>query len=226
MCLKEITDHAFHRSSPELSDRCIVLLKAFRNQMSCGAPRVISKAASTCWYLFTDACYEPSDDLWKCGLGGIIVDELGQPCRFFSIKLTDKQISLLGGDVKKTIIFEAEMVALILGLKLWSSFVSHALAVCFVDNNSARDIAISASGRSKFALALVDVLLRSESELGFYPWFARVPSPSNPADKPSRNSFKHLLDLGVSRDENPSCLNDLVLEVCKVESELSSQKGG
>ena len=86
--------------------------------------------------------------MWKCGLGGIIVDELGKPFRFFLVKLTDKQISLLGGDVKKTIIFEAEMVALILGPKLWSSFVAHAIAVRFVDNNSARDIAISASGRS------------------------------------------------------------------------------
>ena len=75
-------------------------------------------------------------------------------------------------------------------------------------------------------MALVDVLLKSESELGFYPWFARVSSPSNPADRPSRNSFRHLLDLGVVRDENPRCLNDLVLEVCKVEKELFGQKGG
>ena len=32
----------------------------------------------------------------------------------------------------------------------------------------------------------MDILLSREMEAGVYAWYARVPSPSNPADAPSR----------------------------------------
>ena len=36
--------------------------------------------------------------------------------------------------------------------------ISNAMVICFIDNNSARDISISAPGRSSFSMALVEVL--------------------------------------------------------------------
>ena len=178
LCLKEVTNHAFRSSSCLLSARCKVLLNLLKERLANGQPRSISLAAGSCWYLFTDACYEPDHPTWQCGLGGILVDVAGQMRQFFSTQLSDSQIVSLGGDRKKTIIFEAELITVILGIRLWLDIIRNSQVVCFIDNNSARDVAISAGGRSKCALALVDALLRAEHVGTFYPWYARVPSPS------------------------------------------------
>ena len=90
--------------------------------------------------------------------------------------------------MKKTVIFEAELVALILGMHLWSKFISNSPCVFFVDNNSARDIAISGHARTEPGSTLVGSLLLLEDALGIVAWYARVASASNIADAPSRCS--------------------------------------
>ena len=165
-----------------------------------------------------DACYEPNHPSWRCGLGGILVDSTGQPIQYFSLCLSDEQISSLGGDGKKTIIFEAEMIAVILALKTWQEIIRNSMLVAFIDNNSARDIAISASGRSDSSMALIEVLLRSEEGGAFYPWYARVPSPSNPGDRPSRGETEWLDALGVDR----ICVSDLLSVVIKEVAQIKN----
>lgn len=69
---------------------------------------------------------------------------------------------------------------------------------------SARDVAISASGRSKMPW------------LWLTPFFvlnARVPSPSNPLDRPSRNCVNWLLNDGVVRREAESFLSSVIDEL-------------
>ena len=73
-----------------------------------------------------------------------------------------------------------------MGVSLWEAMLDSAPAVFYIDNNSARDVAISGSGRSRVVNCLIDRLLTSETNSSCFPWFARVPSPSNPADGPSR----------------------------------------
>ncbi len=71
LCLRVISDHAFHSSSCSISSRGKVLLNLFRERMASGQPRIISLASGSCWYLlFTDACCEPDRPSWCCGLGG------------------------------------------------------------------------------------------------------------------------------------------------------------
>jgi hypothetical protein len=104
---------------------------------------------------------------------------------------------MLGGAVKKTIIFEAELLALIVSFVLWRNLVCNSPVVFYVDNNSARDVAISANSRSKLIAGLVEQLLKVENTSSCFCWFARVPSPSNPADGPSRGDVQVLLNIGV-----------------------------
>ena len=56
---------------------------------------------------------------WQCGLGGIIYNSNGAAVQAFSCCLFPDQIAALGGLVKKTIIFEAELLALIVSFVLW-----------------------------------------------------------------------------------------------------------
>ena len=57
----------------------------------------------------------------------------------------------LGAEYKKTIILEAELLAVVCALKLWNNVLSGSSTVIYVDNNSARDVAISRSARSEVA---------------------------------------------------------------------------
>ena len=113
------------------------------------------------------------------------MDPAGRVVNFFSTCLSEDYMTLLGAKTKKTIIFEAELLALILAFALWKLELVAAPLICFVDNNSARDVAISGSGRNAVARSLIDFLLKLEMAVCASPWYARVPTPSNVADGPS-----------------------------------------
>ena len=197
LCLKEITNHAFSAGSSSISIRLRQLLQLFQSQLLQGPPRKICGVSASCFYIFTDACFELDHPSWPCGLGGIIYGPNGLPIQAFSFCLTRSQMNVLGAAVKQTIIFEAELLALIVSFILWRNIVSCAPVVFYVDNNSARDVAISASGRSKLIAGLIEQLLKVEDVSSSFCWFARVPSPSNPADDPSRGEIQALSNSGV-----------------------------
>ena len=106
----------------------------------------------------------------------------------FRLVLDYKHIELLGYPVKKTVIFEAEMVAVLLAMKLWGSSLTHKPCVFFIDNNAARDISISGHARTEPGKTLASMLLLLEDSIGVIAWYARVASASNIADAPSRGS--------------------------------------
>ena len=76
----------------------------------------------------------------------------------------------------------------------------------YIDNNSATDIAISTNGRSSMAMRLVECLLAAEQKLSLFPWYTRVPSPSNCANGPSRNETSFLEMSEVERVTSPARL--------------------
>ena len=149
----------------------------------------------------------------------------GRAVQYFSLCLSDEQIGNLGGSSKKKIIFEAEMVAVILAILLWMERIRNAMVLCFIDNNSARDIAISASSRSGFSMALVEMLLQSEHRGSFFPWYARVPSPSNPVDSPSRNNTEQLGKHGVSPSDGSALTAAVISEVLEAKKSHSGEVG-
>eukprot|EP00435_Cladocopium_sp_Y103_P047062 s1350_g13.t1 len=126
--------------------------------------------------------------------------------------LTWEQINFLGALQKQTIIFEAELLALVLAFALWKEKLMAQWLVCFVDNYSARDVAISGSGRNDVARSLIDFLLKLEMATSSTPWYGRVPTPSNVADEPSPGVVHDLLSVGVQQDD-PAQVLDQVLEV-------------
>ena len=95
-------------------------------------------------------------------------------------------------------------------MRVWSSFLNGTQAVFYIDNNSARDVAISTNGRSAMAMKLVESLLVLEQQLSIYPWYTRVPSPSNCADAPSRNDTSFLELSGVDKSEVVDLVGDLI----------------
>ena len=57
-----------------------------------GPARLINRLTAQPLYLFTDAAYEKSRGLPRCGLGGVLLDCNGAPLEFFSVELTDGRL--------------------------------------------------------------------------------------------------------------------------------------
>ena len=184
-CIKALRQSEAH---PEclVTDKAADSFTHFRRILQEGQPRTIKVLTSEPIFMFTDAAYDRSSAGSRCGLGGVLIGSDGKPISMFSVELNTKQKNLLGEGRSKTIIFEAELVAAILGVVLWQGHFKGRPVVCYTDNNGARDVLINAAARNEVGSRLVQLYLSVESLAGCYPWFSRVPSPSNIADEPSR----------------------------------------
>lgn len=223
LCMKAITitQHAFPYKGDMLSEHTKKAMQRFVLFLEHAEPRQLKLSSGLVWKIFTDACYEPHRDAFVCGLGGVLVDPMGQCMEFFSVELTKQQRTLLGEDVKRTIIFEAELLALVLAFSLWRDRIKASALVCFVDNNSARDVAISGIARNDVASCLIDFLLKLQMATNFGPWYAKVPTPSNIADEPSRGDIVLMSELGVKCTDIFKVFSDIF----KVFSEIAVMMG-
>ena len=162
-------------------------VSTFNRVLNTGKTREIVSGTNRPLFIFTDASFEPADSEWPAGIGGVIYNEFGEAVEHFSYCLRTPDLERLGFPKhKQTVIFETEVLAVIVALRVWRNKIADRPVVIFVDNNNARDVAISTSARTKEPLLLVSALLVLEDEIPVFPWYARVPSKSNPADEPSR----------------------------------------
>ncbi|CAE7241857.1 unnamed protein product [Symbiodinium sp. CCMP2592] len=162
----------------------------FADLLEANWPRVLKDVSVDPVYVFTDASYSETSGGTFCGFGGVCFDHEGRPLGFFSEELSSFQKRLLGEGRSKTIIFEAELATIVVAYVLWKDWLRGKPAVIFVDNNSARDVSISGTSRNDVGKSLASLLLTVESLAKTFSWFARVPSPSNIADTPSREVLK------------------------------------
>ncbi|CAE6970568.1 unnamed protein product [Symbiodinium sp. CCMP2592] len=213
-CLGLITAHAYGFDDV-ISRELRASLEKFLLRLEVGAPRLIKILEGGSWHVYTDASYEPGAGHSFCGLGGVLVDPTGVPRKFFSLVLSDAQKNFLGEQNSAQIIFQAEMLAMAVALDVWLQDLMGHTAIFFVDNNGVRDAAISANARASVARRLLEAFLQKEHNSSIIPWFARVPSPSNPADEPSRVELDSLSLLGVQllrsnvTQRVDSCLKDV-----------------
>ena len=102
--------------------------------------------------------------------------------------LTDAALDSLGYPGKFTVIFEAELLALLVCFTIWKKQLRDRPAVFCIDNNATRDVSISGRVRIYPGSSLIAELLSLEDSAGVNAWYARVPLSSNVADGPSRVS--------------------------------------
>ena len=183
--LSTLTDYAYGDSPPVLPSTCTDALENFAWMLENSSPRAISVDGQRPMYLFTDACYNPHDD-GKCGIGGMLFNHKGQLLAGFSHRLGKCERIPLGEGSSDTIIMAAEFVAVSCAISAWQDRLKNVPLVLFIDNNACRDVLISAKGRSPLMRKLLAHYLRLEHKVGYTPWVARVPSPSNCADAPSQ----------------------------------------
>eukprot|EP00435_Cladocopium_sp_Y103_P015320 s4862_g3.t1 len=119
LCMRAVTEHAFSKGCMRLAQPTVEAMRRFVTFLEHAGPRQLHLNSGAVWYIYTDACYEPTDLVWTCGLGGVLVDPMGTKVAFFSVNLSEEQMRRLGADHKRTIIFEAELLALVVAFAIW-----------------------------------------------------------------------------------------------------------
>ena len=211
LCMREVSNHTCKFQNSKVSSRTAQALRRFVVFLEHAEPRRIHLCTDKVWHVYTDACYEPTAENWKCGLGGVLVGPLANKVAFFSISLDEDQMGILGADTKKTIIFESELLAMVVAFSVWRELLAAMSLICFVDNNSARDVAISGNGCNFTANLLIDFLLKLEMSSCTTPWYTRVPTPSNVADEPSRGDVADLRAQNVSETNVQEALQEIMM---------------
>ncbi|CAE7245150.1 unnamed protein product [Symbiodinium sp. CCMP2592] len=158
-------------------------------------PLKISRSLQRTFLIFTDGSLEGN---FAC-VGGILHDSQGVPLAFFSVKLNQASTERLHNHSSHPI-YEIELLAVWTALTLWERHIHDSYSVFYLDNEAARGALTSARSSTLTGMKIVESFLRLEDRSLCRPWFGRVPTHSNCADDPSRDSFQHLIRQGVRRD--------------------------
>ena len=186
-CLAKVTNHAYRSGSTDVSDSLASSLPLFKTFLLAQRPRLVSRALSQTWTVFTDASYEQDESgRPTAGFGGVLVSPSGKPTNFFSFELSGDDLQKLNPAGKKTATFKCEFFAVLVALSLWQKQLTNRQVVFYVDNDGVRDVLISCSTSDPVGHVLLTKVLELEGTLALSSWFTRVPSKSNIADDPSR----------------------------------------
>ena len=186
-----------------LTSEMIFFLKWMKQRVLEAPPRRITVGDRQTWFLYLDgACSEPDDDLpWSgTSVGGVLIDHLGNPVRFFGEVLEPNTVVKWGAPGQKQFVFEAETLPYAIALYIWRHLLQSCCVFVFIDNEAAKSSWIAGVAHSDFCRKVIHGGTMLESDLDVWPYFCRVPTFSNVADWPSRGDFTELIDRGAVRD--------------------------
>ncbi len=137
--------------------------------------------------LFTDGAYHTHDaaiatvGAYLCGRdirpragGAIVPDEL--------------RLRWSGGSDSQ-VVGQAEILPVLVAMRLWGDLLDGRKLICFIDNESAKGALVRGYSPVKASADLIQLIGLEEASRTIFTWYARVPSASNPADGPSRLDF-------------------------------------
>ncbi|CAE7717441.1 unnamed protein product [Symbiodinium sp. CCMP2592] len=148
-------------------------------------------------YVFTDGSYEPTAEK-RAGIGGVLYDSAGTPLSFFSAQVNEDDLRALE-ETSDHPIYEVELYAALVAFEIWGPLLEDSFSVFYLDNEAAQSALNAGRSGTDHGRKLVQRFLDAEHRWRARPWFGRVPTHSNPADEPSRDCCKRLLNQGAQR---------------------------
>lgn len=172
------------------------------------APRTISNTEITKPILmFTDGAAELDGEGWGALLWDLHSDEKLVAGGSLPTALSEHYRNVVGTQI----IGQVELYPIILCRHSWAQRLNSRRVIWFIDNDAARDGLISGFSPSPASMALISVFYAMERGCPTYPWMARVPSHSNPADLPSRKKLMEAAKLYQAKVEDLGQLPDKVI---------------
>ena len=137
-------------------------------------------------HLYCDASYEPNSES-PAGLGCVLINpDSGYRC-YISEFIGREMVPLWNFAGSKHPIYEFELAAVLIGLRMFASYLQCKAVVVFTDNEGALGSLISCKSENVFGQRLVEQICSIEESTYAFFWYERVNTASNIADIPSRD---------------------------------------
>ena len=168
-----------------------------RNRVLAAPPTRVMAANLNTWIIFTDgACEGESEKLGS--MGALLISPSGTAVEYFSEKVSEDWVKQFLEESKHPV-FELELLPVWAAIVVWETYLKYSQCVFYLDNEASRGALIHGATPSRNGSTLVRCFTAKEMQCQLKVWFARVPTSSNPADKPSRTDVTELNALGINR---------------------------
>ena len=160
-------------------------------------------------FLFTDACFDVESKTG--GIGAVLLTSRGEVIEWFASQWMVRSAS---GPPVRTRSKSSQMEAfpVLMAIDLWKERLSRRHLVAFVDKEGARLSIIRGRSPSLRLNGIVARICSLEEAHFVLAWYARVPSPSNVADAPSRDEPASCLKVSQRSQKAREKLHCLLLE--------------
>jgi hypothetical protein len=180
--------HLSGKNSKLWSDQLSLALTFAKELLSTAAPRRVSLIDTTAPIIvFTDGAFESlPDGSFLASIGAVVIDPVTNTRSIHDGMVPNDLVALWQKIVGAQLIGQVELYPILAIRLLYQELLENRRVLYFIDNDSARDALISGTSKSLASMTLLTEFHLVESLKPSYPWYARVPSSSNPADAPSR----------------------------------------
>ena len=196
--VNKITRHA-HSGRLKLSTSAKERLDEFGKFLSSAQPRLAGQVSCRIFMILTDAAFEK--ETRAEGLGGDLLTGSGSALVYFSVPISAQQADALTAQEEQTIIYELEMFGVLVGLKLLVEKTT-AFAESYFQAGATAGTELHATlTTTPRDMPSFQEPLRKKLRGGILLWYARVASPADLADEPSRMKLDLVRKLGF-KDES------------------------
>ena len=186
------------RYSLKLTDHDVINLTFLKDRVLTAPPVRISRVSMNTVLIFTDGSCE-GEDSSTGGVGGILINEWGVAISCFS-EVVPSYIVEAFTEHSSHPIFELEILPVLCSVLAWSSYLvsKQCVFIWNLDNEAAQGALVKGSSETSYAARMLSCFTDLEMKLQIKTWIARVPTSSNPADKPSRGDLSEMEQRGVT----------------------------
>ena len=224
-CLRNVEKFSH---SHVLDSREVAAFEELRRRLTQGRHReLVVFPSGFIKFLFTHEACEPVGEEVLATVGGVLYscDELGtwSTCAF-SAKVRSEVILQWKSAGKKQFIGPTELLAVVTARILSARFLNGARTFFFIDHSGVISACIKGNSKDESWRDLLLAFERADSEVPMLPWYARVPSISNPADAPSRGScdFPKRGKFSLERPGDVICEGNRRISVAQAPSRFAS----
>ena len=184
--MRNLSKHIHRCSSSVLDSETKTALEFLCKKLGIGEARYISPVATDVIHLYCYASYEP-DSQTPAGLGCVLIDPDCDTWCYISEFIERDLIPGWNLAGSKHPIYEFELIAVLMGLKMFASYLQYKAVVVFTDNEGALGSLISCRSENVVGQKLVELQCDFEESSHAFFWYERVNTASNVADIPSRD---------------------------------------
>ena len=172
-----------------LTEEIVKALEMSHRLLLTAPPRRISAVSDEkpC-VVFTDGAYE--NGVASCGV--VLVSPRSSKAKVMSFVVPEDLVAEWKKDGQEQVIAQAELLPIMMVKRQMKWALQGARVLYFIDNEGVKEALVSGATRSEQSKKMLIECMVQDAKSNSLTWYARVPSPSNLADAPSRMCVQEL----------------------------------